>query len=181
MTSPTQTVRGGELLKHYAEVKARLRNLPPPPPERQRRLIKARPQPHRPDLVPAPVKFPMIIISEETKKRVHDILVIAQEARAEPIDPGHWMDIIREVCAKHGVTKAELLSIRRARNIVAARHEAMWRMSKETSMSLPAIGRRMGDRDHTTVLHGIRRHEAKTRGEIYLQPRYGKAAEAAEL
>lgn len=169
------------LIAHYSEVRQRLRNLPPPPPERQRKLVAIRPQPHRPDYVPPAQRLPTVVITEETKQRVHDILVIAQENRAEPLDTGHWMDIVREVCAKHCLTKSELMSDRRARNLVAARHEAMYRMSKETTMSLPAIGRRMGHKDHTTVLHGIRRHEAKLRGEVYLMPRYGKAAEAAGL
>ena len=81
--------------------------------------------------------------------------------------------IMREVCDKHGISKSELLSPRRAVPIVAARHEAMYRMSKETTMSLPAIGRRMGGRDHTTVLHGIRKYEANLRGERYVRPTYG--------
>jgi hypothetical protein len=169
------------IIARYTEVRHRLRNLPPPPPESQRRLIRVRPQPHRPDYVPPAMRLPTVIITEETKQRVHDILVIAQENRSEPLDAGHWHDIVREVCVKHEITKSELMSVRRARNIVAARHEAMWRMSKETSMSLPAIGRRMGGKDHTTVLHGIRRHEAKVRGEVYVMPRYGKALEGAGL
>jgi chromosomal replication initiation ATPase DnaA len=48
-------------------------------------------------------------------------------------------------------------------------------------MSLPQIGHRLGNRDHTTVLHGVRRYEAKLRGEVYRQPTYGKALEAAGL
>lgn len=69
--------------------------------------------------------------------------------------------IINEICRKHGFTKSELLSARRAVPLVAARHEAMYRLSKETSLSLPMIGRRLGGRDHTTVLHGIRKYTAK--------------------
>lgn len=150
------------LIRHYADVRSRLFNAPPPPQGAPlERRIRVRPQPHRPDLVPAPPKVPILVITEETKKRVRDILAIAQESRAEVFDPGHWLEVIDQVCAKHSLTRAELLSSRRDRPLVAARHEAMYRMSKETSMSLPAIGRRMGNKDHTTVLHGIRKHKAK--------------------
>lgn len=176
--SPHTAGRAESLTRHYEEVRTRLFNGPPPPPERPRKLVSIRPQPHRPDYVPPAKRLPTVIITEETKQRVHDILVLAQaERNNEPFDPNHWLDIVHEVCAKHCITKAELMSVRRARNIVAARHEAMWRMSKETTMSLPAIGRRMGDRDHTTVLHGIRKYQAKVDGGVY---HYGRwAMEAA--
>lgn len=71
--------------------------------------------------------------------------------------------IVIEVAIKHGFTGPEITSSRRFVPLVAARHEAMWRLSKETSMSLPAIGRKLGGKDHTTVLYGIRRHEERMR------------------
>ncbi len=149
-----------DLVRHYDDVRARLYNGTTPP-ERPRRFIAVRPQPHRPDIIPPAPRIPMVRIDEAVKQRVRDILTIAQENRAEAFDPGHWLEIIDQVCAKHGLTRGELLSSRRSKSLVAARHEAMYRMGKETSMSLPAIGRRMGGKDHTTVLHGIRKHAAK--------------------
>lgn len=150
------------LIRHYAQVRARLYNGPAP---RQgvplERIIRVRPQTHRPDFVPPAPALPNVRITEETKKRVHDFLVVAQENRAEVFDPGHWLEVIDQVCAKHSLTRAELLSSRRSRPLVIARHEAMYRMSKETTMSLPAIGRRMGGKDHSTVLSGIRRHKQR--------------------
>ncbi len=71
--------------------------------------------------------------------------------------------IMREVCLKHNVRKLDLISERRAKELVAARHEAMWRMRNETTMSLPAIGRRLGGRDHSTVISGINAHERRMR------------------
>lgn len=76
-------------------------------------------------------------------------------------EPFRWREIIEEVARKHGFFMAEMRSIRRGWPLVAARHEAMWRLRNETSMSLPEIGRRMGGRDHTTVIHGIRKHEQR--------------------
>lgn len=69
--------------------------------------------------------------------------------------------IIAQVAEQHGLTAAELLGATRVRSIAYARQEAMWRISRELGRSLPEIGRMMGGRDHTTVLHGIRAHERR--------------------
>lgn len=72
-----------------------------------------------------------------------------------------WREIVEEVATKHQLRVVDLCSARRGRELVWARHEAMWRLRNETNMSLPAIGRKLGGRDHTTVLHGIQKHEAR--------------------
>ncbi len=72
-----------------------------------------------------------------------------------------WKRIILETCNKHNISYNEIISNRRATNIVWARQEAMWRMKTETSMSYPAIGKRFGGKDHTTVLHSVRKHEER--------------------
>lgn len=69
-----------------------------------------------------------------------------------------WKCIAEEVCARHGVTMTEMISHRRAMRVVPARFEAIWRCHKETPMSLPQIGKHF-DRDHTSVLYAIRRHQ----------------------
>lgn len=79
--------------------------------------------------------------------------------KAIPVAP--WRVILSEVCRKHGMTQKQVIGQQRNHNIVLARHEAMYRMAHETRMSLPMIGRRLGDRDHTTVLHGLRQHAAR--------------------
>jgi chromosomal replication initiator protein len=37
----------------------------------------------------------------------------------------------------------------------------MWLLKSMTSLSLPQIGRALGGRDHTTVMHGVRKHESR--------------------
>lgn len=69
--------------------------------------------------------------------------------------------IILEVCAKHEISYEMIRSPRRNRIVVAARHEAFYRLSQETSMSLPNIGMKLGGKDHTTVLNGIARHKER--------------------
>lgn len=67
-------------------------------------------------------------------------------------------DIILEVCRERGVSYPEIIGPRRKACIVAARQWAMWRVKNECShLSLPRIGRIFGDKDHTTVMHAVRK------------------------
>ncbi len=68
-------------------------------------------------------------------------------------------DIQRIVAKHYNVSKTELLSNRRTRTIVKPRQVAMYLAKIMTPRSLPEIGRRFGGRDHTTVLHAVRKIE----------------------
>lgn len=68
--------------------------------------------------------------------------------------------IIRLVCQAFDITKVDLLSDRRTRELVHPRQIACYLAKRLTSRSLPEIGRKMGGRDHTTVLHAVRKVEA---------------------
>jgi chromosomal replication initiator protein len=68
-------------------------------------------------------------------------------------------DIQRIVARHYNVSKIELLSNRRTRTIVKPRQIAMYLAKVMTPRSLPEIGRRFGGRDHTTVLHAVRKIE----------------------
>jgi chromosomal replication initiator protein len=71
------------------------------------------------------------------------------------------VDTIQKAVAEHYALKqADLLSERRARAVARPRQVAMWLAKQITTRSLPDIGRRFGGRDHTTVLHAVRRIEA---------------------
>ncbi len=61
--------------------------------------------------------------------------------------------------AKYNVSRADLLSSRRTANVVRPRQVAMYLAKVLTLRSLPEIGRRFGGRDHTTVLHAVRKIE----------------------
>ena len=68
-------------------------------------------------------------------------------------------DIQRVVSKHYNVSKADLLSARRTRTVVRPRQIAMYLSKTMTPRSLPEIGRRFGNRDHTTVLHAVRKIE----------------------
>lgn len=71
-------------------------------------------------------------------------------------------DIQRIVARQYNVSRADLLSSRRTANVVRPRQVAMYLAKILTLRSLPEIGRRFGGRDHTTVLHAVRKIEALT-------------------
>jgi len=63
--------------------------------------------------------------------------------------------------AKHfNMSPEQLIANRRNRGLADARHIAMYVSHTETLRSYPDIGRRMGDRDHTTIIHGVRKIQA---------------------
>ncbi|WP_274423802.1 chromosomal replication initiator protein DnaA [Chelativorans sp. YIM 93263] len=74
-------------------------------------------------------------------------------------------DIQRVVARHYNVSKTELLSNRRTRTIVKPRQVAMYLAKVMTPRSLPEIGRRFGGRDHTTVLHAVRKIEGLSGGD----------------
>ncbi|NBB53158.1 chromosomal replication initiator protein DnaA [Rhizobium sp. CRIBSB] len=70
------------------------------------------------------------------------------------------VDEIQKTVAEHfSMKQADLLSERRTRNIARPRQIAMYLCKQHTTRSYPDIGRRFGGRDHTTVLHGVRKIE----------------------
>lgn len=65
--------------------------------------------------------------------------------------------IQRHVADYYNLRLSELLSARRARNIARPRQIAMYLSKRMTSRSLPEIGRKFGGRDHTTVMHAVKK------------------------
>lgn len=66
-------------------------------------------------------------------------------------------DIVKWVCLRSGYSKMELFSQRRTNDLCYNR-QLVWQIAKKvTPMSLPQMGKLTGGRDHTTVLHGIRK------------------------
>ena len=68
-------------------------------------------------------------------------------------------EIQRKVADYYALKMTDLLSARRAREVARPRQVAMYLAKKLTPRSLPEIGRRFGGRDHTTVMHAVKRIE----------------------
>ena len=88
-------------------------------------------------------------------------------------------DIQRVVARQYNVSRADLLSSRRTANVVRPRQVAMYLAKILTLRSLPEIGRRFGGRDHTTVLHAVRKIENSGRQRQRLRRRDRDAQAAA--
>lgn len=102
------------------------------------------------------------ITLEMAEREVRD-LVRPQEPRRVKIE-----DIQRVVARQYNVSRSDLLSSRRTANVVRPRQVAMYLAKTLTLRSLPEIGRRFGGRDHTTVLHAVRKIEALVSKDLAL-------------
>lgn len=143
-----------DLKERYAAIRRRLRFGGAVAEPRPRDVVERR-------LVPWPLPRPM----PEARPRV-EAPAPRPPSAVDTLPEFHTIAdrIIAEVADKHGLTVHEVKSTRRKAQIIDARYEAFHRVSKETPMSLPQIGRKFGGYDHTTVLHGIRTHEARLNG-----------------
>ena len=74
-------------------------------------------------------------------------------------------DILKVISRHYNVGRNDLLSPRRAREVVMPRQIGMYLAKKLTARSLPEIGRRFGGRDHSTVLHAVRKIDEQMKGD----------------
>jgi hypothetical protein len=92
-------------------------------------------------------------------------------------EPKHVPSVQRiqqAVCEHYQITTADLLSASRAQEFATPRQVAMYLCRTLTGRSMPDIGRRFGDRKHTTVLHAARKIAAR----LERSPRLARQIEA---
>ena len=86
--------------------------------------------------------------------------LVLRDMQANPDGSRIKIDDILKIIGRHfNVGRTDLLSPRRARSVVVPRQIGMYLAKKMTARSLPEIGRRFGGRDHSTVLHAVRKIE----------------------
>jgi DnaA-like protein len=146
MRCSTRLIRGDAVLT-AADVRVRAAQV---------RAFRARVWPlQRPAVLPAPTApaLPVVPAIQDI-----DALRARLPALALPASPCRIsVRRVLEVTAGHfGTTVEALLSERRTQSLSRPRQIAMFVARKVTGRSLPFIGRRMGNRDHTTILHGWR-------------------------
>jgi len=66
-------------------------------------------------------------------------------------------EIQRKVSEHYDIRLSDMLGPKRTRSLARPRQVAMWLCKQLTSRSLPEIGRKFGKRDHTTIMHGVRK------------------------
>ncbi len=94
--------------------------------------------------------FARAITLETAHEVLHDVLRACD--RRVTIE-----EIQKRVSEHYNIRVSEMSSVRRARNIARPRQVAMYLAKQLTSRSLPEIGRKFGNRDHTTVMHAVSR------------------------
>jgi chromosomal replication initiator protein len=89
---------------------------------------------------------------EATQEVLHDLL--RANDRRVTIE-----EIQKQVAEHFNIRIADMHSARRARAVARPRQVAMYLAKQLTTRSLPEIGRKFGGRDHTTVMHAVRKIE----------------------
>lgn len=102
------------------------------------------------------VAHSQLIGREITVEMAQDVLhdLLRQADRKVTVD-----EIQQRVAAHYNIKLAEMSSPRRARSVARPRQVAMYLAKQLTTLSLPQIGKRFGNRDHTTVMHAVRKIE----------------------
>lgn len=129
---------GAEMIAHYAAIKRRREAMRAPAPK-----PKPRPVVCAPKIIPEPPLVPPQ--PPEDRELVFRPLTMRQICNA----------VSRR--AKIGIR--DIASTRRHANVVRPRQMAMYLIKTLTTFSFPQIGRFLGGRDHTTILHGVKKIE----------------------
>jgi hypothetical protein len=132
MTSPHTAVRAESLLRHYAEVRARLMGVEPRPVP-QIIAIPALPE-------PPPEPLPM---------------VLDDGCPLNMLSLPSWRFLVALAALRGDVHPRDITGPSRVRNVCAARHDAIHLIVAHTAYSYVRIGRLMGGRDHTTVINSL--------------------------
>lgn len=108
----------------------------------------------------------------------HITLEVAQDCLADVLRASERKitveEIQRKVSEHYNIRLSDMIGPKRLRTYARPRQIAMFLSKQLTSRSLPEIGRRFGGRDHTTVMHGVRRIEE-------LKAQDGQIAEDLEM
>lgn len=123
-----------EMHAHYMAVRARLNGGKP-------KMVVVHPA--APEPPPGPYPDPLIV----------------EEPEAPVITQLPSQAILSEVAEKHEMTIKEVKSRNKKLRFVKARQEAAYRLNSELKYSLSQVGRLLGKRDHTTILHAINQHK----------------------
>lgn len=100
--------------------------------------------------------FASLVGKEITLELTQDCLVDVLRASDRKVT---IEEIQRRVSEHYNIRLSDLIGPKRVRTIARPRQMAMYLSKQLTTRSLPDIGRRFGGRDHTTVIHGVRRIE----------------------
>jgi chromosomal replication initiation ATPase DnaA len=97
---------------------------------------------------------------------------LAEEKLAEGEEERIRQDLIFDlVCQDFSVSRGEIIQSGRKTVFVEARQVLMYLLYNDTSLSYPTIGKLLGGRDHTTVIHGANKIETELQADRELSAR----------
>lgn len=108
-----------------------------------------------PRTVPVPAPVPVVVSEKPRRAKLSPVVHARNDLTHAPKIT--MAEIQSAVCAVTGQTVMAMKSSRRTVDIVTSRHIAILICVSLTTCSLPQIGRAFGGRDHTTVLHALRK------------------------
>ncbi len=95
---------------------------------------------------------------------MRDVMAQAEKERCRRMGVPPVARVLQTVARETGVSVEEMRGARRTRHLVQARQVAAWLLARtRPELSLPQIGRLLGGRDHTTIIHAIRTVEGSER------------------
>lgn len=114
-----------------------------------------------------------IVALSRLKNKDVDV-VLAEEALKDLISPNNKRDItvelITDIISDHfNIQPSDIVSSKKSRNIAFPRQICMYLCRELTELSLKEIGKKLGNRDHTTVLHGIMKIQHDMEADTSLQ------------
>jgi hypothetical protein len=116
------------------------------------------------------VRPPVLIATAPPKAVIPKPVPVSPPPKPEPMKVETWFRLMEEeprklrvehiqraVALHYKIERDDLLSHRRTAPVMLPRQVAMYLAKRLTLKSLPEIGRRFGGRDHTTILHAVRK------------------------
>lgn len=129
------------------------------------------PERERPTYVPARYpKDPLAVFNQALTLMSDEDMLVALRLMMEAIDErgekgvhiknARIREVIEEVAQRHDIPVGLIYAQDRRKAISTVRHEAYYLVHRDFGLSYPEVGR-IFDRDHTTILHGVRKHEKR--------------------
>jgi hypothetical protein len=140
-----------DLIAHYAAVQRRIRRTPSTP------MLVTLPTPK---VLPEPVPIPR----PKTPNMDLPTFLAQVKSRQLPASPANATRLAALLDQREGFEEGTVLGIRRKYKIAAVRFEFYWHLIHTFDWAYAQAGRNIG-RDHTSILHGVAKHEAKLRND----------------
>jgi chromosomal replication initiator protein len=106
------------------------------------------------------------VAQEESQKKIQQFIEPKSKIVAAIARPALVQIILKKVSSQYKITEHELLSARQSEKVWMPRHIAYYLCQQLTGYSYPQIAKFMNKKDHTTIMHGVRKIEEKIANDV---------------